>query len=1096
MGVMKKLFFINLFFTLHIFQNSQCMEDQDRRSLITINSNFSYNTNNTSSLSNSLNDFMMREASYDQLRHRTNTPYAALPAQTHTFSAEQQKQFAETLKIHAQVVNYANALSKAAQTQSTRSTLALTNLTFSVPGITQDLTQRNVHLQNAINQSTYILCKPDGSLKASLSAEDHYQIARTITNYLKKEMPNAYKQVIENFKKENRPCFQRICNEENAFWMKQELHKKSDLYPSNPLEMRQRVLENIQNQELRNVVHLFEDHQLEAAKYIVDCYKDHVMYNSSSPEDDYLIISKLYAELSTEYCTKHILQPLNISANLEIMDLLHEVAPYAASQQPMKVIDHFISVLTEKQNDPKYYEAIKPLFDQRGLPRLYNFDECIFKDIIIPSSIIQPEHLKERVLLLKVAVLASQEPLHMLQAHRNAVGYIAKACSTEGLNKELHLGLASAIVDALEGKKNTTILQCGSLILDQPNQMQLRAQDNVMKTVLNLVDTTNNLQNKNAPRKFIKDNQSDLLAIDKQFHEVNTFEDLCKITEASKRIAHRLQTLSGPIVRRSESTANSNAIPQNIKPTENEKTILQNNNFSLSEDLVAKENISRRTLAARTNLSNEINRLKQEGGSEKRIDQLQTLLLKLNKEFESLDHSATSQVPLNRTIAEIVRELDVLNRPEMCRTKSQEDLPFFRQSLELLHTGKTESYSSHEMQKFQTSPEQKPDLNMIYERSLMRELLENDKLWNSDNGELKNEIIHEYLASSQESALREIETIKLNRDTQLTLAENVEEVIKDCFKIVFTDLPLKEIGDYAHETITHPGNYLLNAAKDFGELGHFLCSCVVDYSKNNISAFGATQKEAFEFSKKYNEAVHAFSKNWKELPIEHKKEFVAKLLVDLAANKALGSGAKLISRVMGDCIISMGEFIPPSMSGGNMLAVPQNIALIQELATEAAGVVQGVGEIIGSTPFGTTAIQGTSALLQSMNEGQAQKSKNYSNEAFSKDLSHTLDTENNVLRIIDNEVTKNIRSGKALKLDSYHKFSDIIDNYVEYAQKFDLYDKETVRKILYQIEGSLNGEKGIFEWIVHPDPSKGVVHRLFIKDGIITGKPNIWPGKK
>ena len=111
---------------------------------------------------------------------------------------------------------------------------------------------------------------------------------------------------------------------------------------------------------------------------------------------------------------------------------------------------------------------------------------------------------------------------------------------TAGL--ELHLGLASAIVDALEGKKNTTILQCGSLILDQPNQMQLRAQDNVMKTVLNLVDTTNNLQNKNAPRKFIKDNQSDLLAIDKQFHEVNTFEEQYVFFFASYFVQLRLAT--------------------------------------------------------------------------------------------------------------------------------------------------------------------------------------------------------------------------------------------------------------------------------------------------------------------------------------------------------------------------------------------------------------------------------------------------------------------------------------------------------------------------------------------------------------------------
>ena len=44
---------------------------------------------------------------------------------------------------------------------------------------------------------------------------------------------------------------------------------------------------------------------------------------------------------------------------------------------------------------------------------------------------------------------------------------------------------------------------------------------------------------------------------------------------------------------------------------------------------------------------------------------------------------------------------------------------------------------------------------------------------------------------------------------------------------------------------------------------------------------------------------------------------------------------------------------------------------------------------------------------------------------------------------------------------------------------------------LYQLEGSLNGVSGVFEWIVDSRPEKGVTHRLFIKDGTITGKPNM-----
>lgn len=424
-------------------------------------------------------------------------------------------------------------------------------------------------------------------------------------------------------------------------------------------------------------------------------------------------------------------------------------------------------------------------------------------------------------------------------------------------------------------------------------------------------------------------------------------------------IQHIAKGCSGPL--RKHYSDFAEAMLRSIESEHGDKTILQCSDFTKTQPLSTQEDMLRRVLPALTNLSNEINTLKQEKGNEERISYLKSLMLRLNKEFDALDHSATSQVAFNETITEILRELRVLDRPEMCRSKSQEDMYFSFQSLELLQTGKSESYSSHAMQKLQ-NVEQVIDKNLVYDRLIMGQLLENEALWSSQESHLRDEIINKYLVSSQESALLEIERIKLNRDTQFTLAENIEDVIKDSFKIVLFDFPINEIGDYAHETITHPGNYLLNIAKDFGELGYFLCSCVVDYSKNNISAFGATQKEAYEFSKKYNEAVHAFSKNWKELPIEHKKKFVAKLLVDIAANQALGSGAKLISQVMGDCILSMGEILPPSGMSGGVLAINHDIALIQEVAE----VVQGIGDVVGSAPFGATAIQGFESLFDTM----------------------------------------------------------------------------------------------------------------------------------
>ena len=94
---------------------------------------------------------------------------------------------------------------------------------------------------------------------------------------------------------------------------------------------------------------------------------------------------------------------------------------------------------------------------------------------------------------------------------------------------------------------------------------------------------------------------------------------------------------------------------------------------------------------------------------------------------------------------------------------------------------------------------------------------------------------------------------------------------------------------------------------------------------------------------------------------------------------------------------------------------------------------------------------------------------------------------------INNPVLDNIRTGSALKGDSLHAFNDIIDNYAGDATKFSLTGGDGVERTLYQLEGSLNGKQGIFEWIVDPDPTKGVTHRRFIEGVGITGKPNARP---
>ena len=56
------------------------------------------------------------------------------------------------------------------------------------------------------------------------------------------------------------------------------------------------------------------------------------------------------------------------------------------------------------------------------------------------------------------------------------------------------------------------------------------------------------------------------------------------------------------------------------------------------------------------------------------------------------------------------------------------------------------------------------------------------------------------------------------------------------------------------------------------------------------------------------------------------------------------------------------------------------------------------------------------------------------------------------------------------------------------ASKFTIKGGDGIYRSLYQLNGSLRGQTGIFEWIVEQN---GILtHRVFIPNGKITGIPN------
>ena len=87
---------------------------------------------------------------------------------------------------------------------------------------------------------------------------------------------------------------------------------------------------------------------------------------------------------------------------------------------------------------------------------------------------------------------------------------------------------------------------------------------------------------------------------------------------------------------------------------------------------------------------------------------------------------------------------------------------------------------------------------------------------------------------------------------------------------------------------------------------------------------------------------------------------------------------------------------------------------------------------------------------------------------------------------INNDILGKPRVGSALKLDKYHAFPDIVDNYAELATKTPINNGT-----LYQLEGSLNGVQGRFEWIIDSTGQYAgqVTHRYFVPGGTLNGVP-------
>ncbi len=80
-------------------------------------------------------------------------------------------------------------------------------------------------------------------------------------------------------------------------------------------------------------------------------------------------------------------------------------------------------------------------------------------------------------------------------------------------------------------------------------------------------------------------------------------------------------------------------------------------------------------------------------------------------------------------------------------------------------------------------------------------------------------------------------------------------------------------------------------------------------------------------------------------------------------------------------------------------------------------------------------------------------------------------------------------AGSVLKSDAYHMAgSFVVDDIATKGRFFTIKGADRVLRNLTQMEGTVNGQKGIFEWIINENNQ--LSHQRFIPGGKITGYPN------
>ena len=197
-------------------------------------------------------------------------------------------------------------------------------------------------------------------------------------------------------------------------------------------------------------------------------------------------------------------------------------------------------------------------------------------------------------------------------------------------------------------------------------------------------------------------------------------------------------------------------------------------------------------------------------------------------------------------------------------------------------------------------------------------------------------------------------------------------------------------------------------------------------------------------------------------------------------------GAAVVATCAVATVVTCGGF---AAAAGAVAAVGSGVAAATTASTVAAGAFIGSATVYG---IAVVSVVSTSSSVKEFNDsgnwgtvamtaggavvGGAGAYLNA--KAFNSSPSTT---KPKVKSTIKNDVIDLPRTGSALKTDPYHAFPNVVNNYAGYATKTPISNGT-----LYQLQGSLNGVSGRFEWIIQ---NQQVTHRMFVAGGGINGIP-------